>query len=236
MRLNALEEQSFDDRLSISQYIDQRLIKCLCDIGHLTDVAKSSLSEDKDEGIDYWFSGDPIQWKVRMKPKQVDVPVCYSQPFHGYDSPGTKWGRDYKGLVLVGKTVRYYVAIKNKAGIFCEVYMVSTNVLRPLIATLEQEWEQWDDKFSPGYHSKKSMTKAKSSGWIGGRTARQLYGSNVGQVWWKKNYQDKSPKINFYFPSSLKEQSFEIPESVGLEIKNTCDKLMEEAEARRRAR
>lgn len=235
-----LQEQSFDTRQKIMDVVTEMLTKSMVHGNYVTGYRKAELEADRDQAIDFWFdrpaggawpivlNDDPSQFKCRDKPGYRDVPLCRFQPFFGVDADTTVIGRDYKGLLTTRATTQYFVAVKDADDVFCEIYRISTAKLRPQVEALEREWiETTNDRFV----AQSAMNMQKKTEFINNSVwTKRLYASPTGEVWWQKNKRREAPKINFYLPESLKEDSFEIPSHIGLTIKRTYEKLKAEAE------
>ena len=207
MTISDMHTKHFNERLNIADFYSLALMENLKTKKHFTTFRKSAKEEDLD-GIDWWvtYPGEtkevPIQFKIRDK--QKDIPICRYQPFHGLDHARTVEGRDYRCL-RDKKVNQYYVAVRNAVGQFTEIYKISSKTLNSLIVTLDKEWAKVEgifDMFPP-----KFFDGSRVSLWLekGIRNKCVFRNESGCEVWWKKNYNEKSPKFNMYVPYSAKE-------------------------------
>lgn len=216
-----LQERGFQERLGKSEVLANLLMKFLVRKGHFFGFEKSSYEEDLNEAIDYWIEGpsgrEAIQFKCRIKAGNADIPVVRYQPFWGIDSEATVVGRDYKG-VMNGHTTQYYVVAMTRDG-NVEVYRTSTAKLRPIIHDIDKAWSEPDPgdafieqgQFTNEFNSKFKRRLCNAQG----KGIQLIYAPRSGgvnwQVWWQKNAGERFPKINYYLPISLKEDSWQVP-------------------------
>lgn len=207
MSISNVHEKVFNERLNITDSYTTALMSLLQKRGHVVSYRKASKQEDID-GVDWWVTytkGDtevPIQFKLRDK--QKDIPVCRFQPFHGTAHEKTVEGRDYRCL-RDQKSHEYYVAIRVD-GTFKEIYRVSCKTLNDLVTKLDQEWNEssggeLNNQFPLSFFNPKRVQS-----WLGGSIwNKRVFRGEDGEVWWKKNFNERSPKFNMYFPYSKKE-------------------------------
>jgi hypothetical protein len=215
MTITGIHQQDFTTRLNVTETATAALMNLLQTKKHFKSYRKSSKEEDLG-GIDWWvvYPGQteevPIQFKLRDR--QKDIPLCRFQPFYGTDSPKTVVGRDYR--CIEGKqAAQYYVAVRNGAGKFTEIYKISCDTLRPLIMSLDEEWQKVEgvfDTFALKFFDAGRVGKWLESGIWNKRVFR---GDSGCEVWWKKNRNEKFPKFNMYVPYSYKDWETQLSES-----------------------
>jgi len=207
MTISGIHQQNFTTRLNVTDNYTAALMKLLQTKNHFLNYRKATREEDLN-GIDWWvvYPGQteevPIQFKLRDR--QKDIPLCRFQPFYGTDSPKTVIGRDYR-CIDNQTSAQYYVAVRNAAGKFTEIYKVSCETLRPLIMDLDAEWQKVEglfDNFNLKFFDTSRVGKWLESGIWNKRVFR---GDSGCEVWWKKNRNEKFPKFNMYVPHSYKE-------------------------------
>lgn len=219
-----LQERDFAYRLRASEAMTYLVMRYLVKIGHFRSFEKATYEDDKEGGIDYWVDCnnaevEPIQFKMRIKKGNSDFPVVRYQPFWGVDSAESVVGRDYRGL-MEGKTLFYYVSTRNADGSF-EIYRASKKRLVAVLKEMEEAWSAHDIS-RPWYLCKSRCTGQKNSFLLRSRVNEQGKGKEMifipnesgsvnWEIWWQKNPNERFPKINFYLPSSLKENSWTIP-------------------------
>lgn len=200
MSLDNVHQKSFNSRLNITDNYTLALMEVLKTKGHFQDFRKSSKEEDLG-GIDWWViypkqkTELPIQFKIRDK--QKDIPVCRFQPFYGIGHEKTVEGRDFRCL-QGNKTSAYYVAIRNGTS-FSEIYSITCAKLAKSVIKIDELWqatEKQGDNLPKGFFDPKHVNL-----WLEKDIRnRCVFRQDEGQVWWKKNYNEKSPKFNFYIP------------------------------------
>lgn len=223
MTITGLHKKKFNDRLEVSEKYTLPLMELLKNRGRFASYQKTITEEDK-EGVDYWVSvpslqsirssvykdevelkNVPIQFKIRDK--QKDIPVCRFQPFHGIDAESTVVGRDYRCL-RDKKASQYYVAIRNN-GCFSEIYSINSNDLLEHVSAVDKAWSECEkvgDQLPSSF-----FTKANTQLWLEKDIRnRCVFRNEIGDVWWKKNYNEKSPKFNIYINYQFKEWSINL--------------------------
>lgn len=221
MTISDLHKQSFNNRISISDNYTTALVKLLTEHQHFKSYRKASLEEDMD-GIDFWVTYPkssveiPVQFKIRDK--QKDIPVCRYQPFYGIGHEKTIVGRDFRSI-KAKKVQKYYIAIRNGAGAFSEVYNISSDALEKHVLSVD---ESWNKATKQGEQLPSSFfTPANTTVWLDKAIRNKcVYRGENGDVWWKKNHNEKSPKFNIYIPYYCKEW--------GLEFSQRDSQLIEE--------
>lgn len=215
---NNLQDQHFNVRLKVSDVWTKMMVEFLKETGHIEDYRESTLEEDKNLLIDYWFKYPdesefvPVAFKLRIDPARRDIPVVYSQPFYGTNGEKTVLGRDFR--CLQGQVREYYVAVKNADKEFCEIYRISKQNLYPKINQMIESWKN-DENVSSQFITFDKLTEArneillKNLNW--GKGVRKIWQTENGEIWWQKNPNEKFSKINLYVPENFKEQSFPIP-------------------------
>lgn len=233
-----LQEKDFGDRLKISDALTFLIVNYLVKVGHICAFRKATYEEDKDGAIDYWVDMnkaclEPVQVKLRIKPGNNDIPVVRYQPFWGIDNPETIVGRDYRGIVE-GQTTQYYVAAVQGDGSI-EVYRTSKAKLKPILAEIDQAWEQHDPA-RPWLYCKRRCNSQKNSFLLRtecderGKGLKMIFGPGEDiqsgwQIWWQKNPNERFAKINFYLPSDLKEESWVIPAALYQKMIRAAEKF-----------
>lgn len=196
--MDDLHEEDFNKRLGESEKYTGALIELLLRKKCIKSYRKATLEEDK-SGVDGWVEyfeeeGEvPMQFKLRAK--KNDVPVVRYQPFRGIDNVTTVEGRDWRGLH--GKVTReYYVAIRGSNKKYFQIYRVPCEILRQKTQALQDAWAN-AEKTNPDFFTSE-VTKI----WVnnGIRNRCVFYGEDGSQVWWKKNWNEGSPKFNMYIP------------------------------------
>lgn len=213
-----LQDQHFNVRLKVSDVWTKMMVDFLKQTGHIEDYRESTLDEDKNLLIDYWFKYPnkeefvPIAFKLRIDPAKRDIPVVYSQPFYGTDGQKTVLGRDFR--CLQGQVLEYYVAVKNADKEFCEIYRISKENLSSKINQMITSWKT-EENVSGQFISFDKLTEARNQillnnlNW--GKGFRKIWQTSNGEIWWQKNPGEKFSKINLYVPENFKEESFLIP-------------------------
>lgn len=217
-----LQEKKFDVRLKESKIWTHMMVAFLKKQGHITDFRQATAEEDKNDLIDYWFryAGQeeyvPVAFKLRIDPAKRDIPVVFSQPFYGIDGAKTVLGRDYRCLTE-GQVQQYYVAVKNGAKEFCEVYRISKEKLGPKIQLIVKSWKE-DDATSSMFVQHAKLTETRNSALLKnlnwGKGARKIWATDDGEIWWQKNHNENFSKVNLYVPENFKEESFSISPKV----------------------
>lgn len=215
-------ENEFLERKKESDWWTNELVLQLLETGHISDFRKATPDEDKNELIDYWFlypkkkEFEPVAFKLRTDPRKRDIPVLRYQPFHGIDNVKTKEGRDFK-CVLFSSIVNYYVGVKEHPDYYDEIYRITKKKLRPLVSKADQDWDS-DEKGLIGAVAKKMLTIEKHNFFLKNKKFEMIWVTDNVEVWWQKPKRNEAAKVNFYLPESLKEESFEIPEKVGIDM------------------
>jgi hypothetical protein len=228
----ANKNSSYRTRYEESRWVTNHLIGILAARNHFHDVKPATTEQDK-QGLDYWCQFEsgglwiPNQFKLRVAGKdgQRDCPVVFRQPFFGCDVGYSnksnvglnKLGRDYVAIVN-GKNKLYYVAVKNaNTGLYDEIYIIRTVILKKIITRLESEWinqTQFDtceglEVRNPFYtYSEGKLTRERLN--QTGNINAVAYSNDEGQVWLQKVGNERFHKINCYVKESLKEKSFKI--------------------------
>jgi uncharacterized protein YbaA (DUF1428 family) len=213
-----LQERQFSERLQESKIWTQMMATVLKAKGHITDFRQANVDEDKNQLVDYWFTYPaekeevPVAFKLRIDPAKRDIPVVYSQPFYGVNSERTVIGRDYR-CVVEGMPARYYVAVKNAAKEYNEVYWMTKEKLKGLITDLISAWKTQESSGQLIRYEKLTEERVQSliRNADQGKCSRKIALAEEGEVWWQKNRSEKFSKVNLYFPESVKEGSIFIP-------------------------
>jgi hypothetical protein len=235
LSISGIHNKGFKRRLDVTEVYTSILVKYLEKVGHFKLDRKATKDEDMQDGIDFWVRyGDeeestPIQFKLRDTRR--DIPVCRYQPLYGIDDPENKVGRDFRCL-MNGKSKHYYVASRNESGHFCLIYRLSSDKLKGLVNSLDEEWRAVTDDEEKMYESRSvtcshNFFTAKNVGWMLSTNVRNklvFSGSNQGQIWWKKN-RGEAPKLNMYLPQSFRDEAFSIPSTTGAELETVFYKL-----------
>jgi hypothetical protein len=228
------------DREKYTRWWTEALMLSLKEAGHIYAYVKASFQQDRDDGIDYFIKFQPngkiyrIQFKIRQSGYR-DIPVVRDQPFYGIDrknnpidGPFEKGkntiGRDYKGLIVKQKSDLYFVAVAN-GGLYTEVYVISTEKLRPLVLKLEEAWnnirefvqyegedescKNSDYKFRREFLTNQAMwkMKLKTCLWSPSTFNGQ---ENHGIVFLLRNKSEAFWKTYFYIPEHHKQKSLMI--------------------------
>lgn len=206
MTISGLHTRQFNERLNVADSYSFALMKFLNQKNHFQSVRKSSKEEDLD-GVDWWViypdenQEVPIQFKLRDK--QKDIPVCRFQPFWGINHAKTVVGRDFRGL-RDSKCKHYYVGVRNGNGQFTEIYSISCQSLKSKIDQLDQEWQTVTGRY--GNFALDFFEENRVNSWLQkGIWNKRVFSNDIGEVWWKKNGNEKSPKFNMYIPYECKE-------------------------------
>lgn len=228
MLVESNKNQNFKTRLRESSFWTESWMKYLTHSGHIKEY-KKALKEDDLKGVDYWVKylekWVPIQFKLRVEVGQRDCPVVFYQPFYGVDVQFShesnvglnKFGRDYCGL-MNGVSDFYYVAVKNNAGLYQQVYRFKSSTLKDIVIRLEKEWKNVEKyETLDGYEVTNSrfalrhdnMTSVKLSSMKNKMTP--LFSNDQAEVWLQKNEKETFYKINFYVNELLKEDVYNIP-------------------------
>jgi hypothetical protein len=217
--MTVFQEQNFNTRLKESDIWTKQLVEFLKEIGHFEDYRKATREEDERLLIDYWCKYSymkefvPVGFKLRVEHSKRDIPVLYSQPFHGIDSETTVSGRDYR--CLKQSVQQYYVGVKDESNQYREVYRVSKHKLLPHVESVIDSWQSESEDYGSLIPYNK-MTAEKNKVLLkkanGFKKVQTVWRHEGTEVWWQKNPDrvEKSPKINLYIPENFKEESFKI--------------------------
>lgn len=215
MPINNLHLKEFTSRLKISEAATNSIVELLTKTGHFKSIRKAALNDDLG-GVDWWVvypdSEEEVPIQFKLRDKQKDIPIVRYQPFHGVNSDKTKEGRDYRGL-LETKCKYYYVAVRNGEGNFCEVYNISCCKLTDLAIKLNDAWVACEKagNFAPPSFFTDEIVKT----WMDKSVRnKSVFACEYGDIWWKKNYNEASPKFNMYIPYSFHEWKLEIKNEV----------------------
>jgi hypothetical protein len=206
--------------------------------GHFHSFEQATLSEDKNDLIDYWVQFEeggewvPIQFKLRVDGRR-DMPMSLRQPFYGCDVPyGNKpdiglnmLGRDYRGL-MKGKAKYHYIAVQNQNRLYNEIYRIDSDSLKTIVLGLEESWmnnvvefetiENLEVRSPYLTYREDRLPRARVSTMFGWTT---LFQDGQGEIGLLKNEREPFRKINCYVNESLKQNSFDIPKDVSLKIR-----------------
>lgn len=225
MNIDDLHKQHFTTRQTISEANTAALMELLHQKGHFNTYRQATTEEDKG-GIDWWTTYTPEEEKettiqFKLRDKQRDVPVVRFQPFHGIDKATTVDGRDWRGL-RDKVSDQYYVGIRDaNKKYFVEVYRVSCAELWVLAEELYNEWLQ-AEKTNPAFFTA-DIVKI----WCENcRDKCVFYGSKGGQIWWKKNRNEGSPKFNMYIPYDCKNWSYSLTNEDALLVSNMAAEIL----------
>ncbi len=221
MSLSGIHKESFKTRLAVADIYTSLLMKLLKKTGHFSEVVRKATKEEEDQGIDWWVKYTstevkPSQFKLREK--RYDCPVCRFQPLHGLDSPRNVIGRDFRGL-RDKMSEHYYVAVRDEDGLFDSVYRLNSATLGKLVMEADAEWATAITKPTSkpkdmwgGTYNKDYFTSSLVQEWTEQKVSNKLIfsASNGIQFWWKKNFNEGSPKINMYVPRKYKDWDYDI--------------------------
>lgn len=217
-----IQEQSFLNRLAASGEDTTNCVKKLFEVKHIFNAKKAELERDKNEGVDFDFDYEkelnvPNQFKVRHN--HPDIPIVIAQPFWGYGHDKTKMGRDLVGL-LKKKTKYHYVGIVKNNVVQSVFYAKSSVVAKEATAALKAWYDAETDTIA-GRYGKKWFTPEMVEKWILKVRDKNIFDFPNGiQIWWKKNKNEKFPKLNMYIPMDLVKGTiiYQLPtaKSVGL--------------------
>jgi hypothetical protein len=227
--------QSFQNRLKISDAFTKLLVTYLKLKDHFQPLRKASYEEEM-QGIDWWVTypneteASPIQFKLRDK--RFDVPVVRFQPFLGHGHVRSEEGRDYRGIVQKASRF-YYVGIRNSSGLFSTVYRCPSAVLNEEVTALDREWKaavseptarprERGGSYGFDYFSIENVRN-----WLDHGVGNKLvFTSSTGsQIWWKKNPNEGTPKLNMYIPHRLRDWTQSISDSEGKQIKRLVGRI-----------
>jgi len=213
----AFQDQHFNVRLKESDIWTKQLVEFLKETGHFEDYRKATREEDEKLLIDYWVKYSyrkdfvPVGFKLRVEHSKRDIPVLFSQPFHGVDNEATVSGRDFR--CLQQSVEEYYVGVKNESDQYREVYRISKNKLLPHVQSVIKSWQSETEDYGSFIPYSKMTTERnrallnKANGF---KKVQTLWRYEGTEIWWQKNADrvEKSPKINLYVPENFKQESF----------------------------
>lgn len=237
MSISELHEKKFSDRLKISDFYTKALMKYLEKLGQFK-IDRQATQEEEHQGIDWWVTytneSVPIQFKLRDKRK--DIPVCRYQPLYGIDDTRNIVGRDFRGL-SDKKTQFYYVAYRDIDGkLFSAIYRVSSDKLSELVVNLDKAWQKTETQPTKdiklmfgGNYNHSYFTNENVESWVkaGVRNKLVFNAKGIGEIWWKKNYNEGRPKLNFYLPYTFREETYHLSESISNKINDLYKKAGE---------
>ena len=215
-------EQNFNTRLKESDIWTNQLAEHLKQIGHFEDYRRATREEDEKLLIDYWCKYPnqeefiPVGFKLRVEHSKRDIPILYSQPFHGFDNDRTVSGRDYR--CLKNSVKQYYVGVKDVNDQYREIYRISKEKILPHVETVIDSWKSDSEDYG-SFIPYSKMTSERNSALLnkanGFRKFQTLWRYEGTEIWWQKNPDrvEKSPKINIYIPENFREESFLIDDS-----------------------
>lgn len=237
--MEANKDKDWDTRRDESTWWTDQLMMAGAHKGrHFYKAKRATKKQDKEEGIDYWvkFNEDdewiPIQFKMRVNIDQDkrDCPVVLIQPFYGCDVPYSdepnvgenKLGRDFLGIINNEDDRKlHYTAVKNKDGLYEEVYCISVMTLKRVIENAEEEWSNLErdegleatlDKWS---YRKDNVTKDQLRG-----ETRHVFKGSETEIFLQKNPTEGFYKFNCYVKERLKEKSFNLSEKEAQSLKD----------------
>lgn len=238
MTISDIHKQNFESRLTISDLYTQILIKYLEKLNHFKVVRKATESEDLD-GVDWWVTypdeTEPSSIQFKLRDKRKDCPVCRFQPLYGIDHEKNIDGRDFRGL-RDKKSKNYYVAFRGADKKFLSIYRISSSTLNKLVVDLDNEWSITDtvptnritDMFG-GRYNKSFFTNANVKSWVENGVSNKMVfkGSNGCEIWWKKNRNEWSPKLNMYIPEKLREETIPLTTAASQLVETSFLKMQE---------
>lgn len=235
--ISNLHRENFQTRLLVANGVSALIVSFLEMKGHWKLIRPATLEEDKEQAIDFWVQypndSEPTAIQMKLRDKQVDVPVVRFQPMHGIDNDRTVVGRDFKGIMTIKKTKYVYVVTRDKRTrcVDC-VYRATCDKLRLELELFDEEWKnattepssdrgtKWLGRFN--YHF---FTTENVQDWLGKTGKKEIFNRCVFKskvdsdmhVWWKKN-RDEAPKLNMYIPSTVRDWTHMLTPEEGAQL------------------